>query len=35
MKEKYAPPEMEIVDIDEEDIIFASGGGCGECNTEN
>ena len=25
MKEEYEPPVMEIVEIDEEDIIFASG----------
>ncbi len=30
MKEKYTTPEMEIVDIDEEDIIFASEGSGGE-----
>ena len=35
MKEKYEAPEMEIIAIDKEDIIFASGGGCGDCNTEN
>ena len=30
MKEKYEAPEMEIVAINEEGIIFASGGGCGD-----
>lgn len=30
MKEKYEPPVMEIVDIDKEDIIFASEGFGGE-----
>lgn len=29
MKEKYETPVLEIVAIDEEDIIFASGGGDG------
>lgn len=31
MKEKYEPPVLEIIAIDEEDIIFASSDtGCGE-----
>ncbi len=30
MKEKYEAPVVEIIAIDKEDIIFASGGSCGE-----
>ncbi len=33
MKEKYEVPEVEIVVIDKEDIIFASAGSC-ECVAE-
>ncbi len=40
MKEAYETPELEIILIDEEDIIFSSGGTCsdvctdGECSLE-
>lgn len=30
MKEKYETPVMEIIEIEEEDIIFASGPPCAE-----
>ncbi len=30
MKEEYVTPEVEIVEIDETDIIFASGESCAE-----
>ena len=30
MRETYETPVLEIIDIEEKDIIFASGEGCGE-----
>ena len=30
MKEKYETPELEVIAIEKEDIIFSSGGTCAE-----